>query len=78
MAEYGIRAVMTLKTRFSVFFRHGTFTHTIVKCFRAKKEISKKMSDFFGFIGGTLCKLPKIDLKYKEAKIRANPLDQNS
>ena len=36
------------------------------------------MSDFFGFIGGTLCKLPKIDLKYKEAKIRANPLDQNS
>ena len=69
---------MTLKTRFLVVFQHGIFTHSIVKCFRAKKEISKKMSDFFGFIGGTLCKLPKIGLKYKEVKIRANPLDQNS
>ena len=33
VAEYGIRAVMTLKTRFSASFRHGTFTQTIFKCF---------------------------------------------
>ena len=69
---------MTLKTSFQVFFRLGTFTYPIVKCFGAKYEISKKMSDFFGFIGGTLCKLPKIGLKYKEVKIGPNRLDQNS
>jgi len=36
------------------------------------------MSDFFGFIGGTLCKLPKIGLKSKEVKNAAKRLDQNA
>jgi hypothetical protein len=71
-------AVMTLKTRFSEVFRPKTSTRIICKCFRKNKNFQKKKFDFFVSTGGTLCKLPKIGLKYKEVKIDANRLDQIS
>ena len=46
VAEYGIWAVMILKTRFSEVVRQETFTRTICKCFREKKNFKKKISIF--------------------------------